>query len=78
MTEAHYSSAISFHQVLSCLVVDAAFCPVEGPRIASWTVATLHIDPLVLVGRVLSERPFELEYGPYFKAKTYRLGDKNP
>jgi hypothetical protein len=48
--------------------VDAALCLVEGPRIASWKVATLHMN--LFVGRVLSEdseRPFELEYGSKLK-----------
>jgi hypothetical protein len=44
MTEALYSGAIIFSQVLSCLVVDAALCLVGRPRIASWTVATLRIN----------------------------------
>ncbi len=70
MTE-HSIPLLSFsHQVLSCLVVDAAPCLVEGPRSAGWTIATLHVN--LLVGHVLSEHPFEL--GEWGKAETYRLG----
>jgi len=70
MTEAFYSAVIISHSVLTCLVVDAALCLVEGPRTASWTVATLHMN--LLVGHILSEHPFEL--GVWIKAETYRLG----
>jgi hypothetical protein len=73
MTEALYSAAIIFSQVLSCLIVDAVLCLVGGPRIASWTVATLRIN--LLVGRVLSEHPFKL--GVWVN-ETYRLGYNDP